>query len=517
MPPIADWIRDSEEIKKKLDEFERGGKVSQTRDVETVTRFAFYPNGPLHLGHARTIILNATFSSLNEGKFIFIFDDTDPVKIREKFYEWAEKDLKWLGINPDKIIKVSDDIQLYHNRARELIESGKAYLCNCPRKSEEERERMHRTGTEWSPCEHRENSVEENLNLFERLLQGLGTTSVVKFKMPLGEREYYRWKIVSENPDDCVTLGKEYHDWVMLRYVDEPHPLQPAIKVWPTMHFSVCGFDNKYRISDVIRGAEQLKNVPPQKMLHNVLGTTPPILYTHVSRVSAKYSRKSKIKEAIQEGRLSGWDDPSCFTLRALKRRGFCPEAIWHYLFSIGVPKIGVTEGRSVEFSEENLGAVAKTCYNDNEIPRYTYIVDPIKIKVTLPSEKRYILIGKREFKQYQGRTVYLRELGVFDITKEGAKHNPRGYERGDPFLYWLPGENNEKRTIHSMLIVGTPSNSIKVTMEGVTDRTCEEYPEGKVIRLNKIGYVCIDSQNPSIFIFGYDKSFSHKITNILS
>lgn len=499
MAPIADWILESEEIKKKLDEIrERWRIFLQTIEGVTVTRFAFYPNGALHLGHARTIILNAMFSFLNKGKFIFIFDDTNPVNIdEEKFYRWAEEDLKWLGIAPDEIIKISDDIQLYHERTRELIEEGKAYLCNCPREIDEERERRHRTDAEWSPCEHRKNSVEENLNLFERVLQGIDTASVVKFKMPFGETEYHKWKIVSENRDDWVKLSKEYHDWIMLRYVDESQHLQPRIKVWPTMHFSVCGFDNEYRISHIIRGFEHLKNVPPQKMLHSVLGTAP-LVYTHASKIKAKYSRKSAIKKAILDGRLSDWDDPCCFTLRALRRRGIRPEAIWLHIFSLGTPRIGTSKIKTVQLSEENLGACNRIFYKDR-VQEHTFIANPVEIEIDRHPD---ILIGGSELEQYQGRTVYLRDAGAFHITERRASYIRNRIERGDPFLYWLPAD--EDKTIHATLITGNAVSGDTQNSDGAVECECGRYHKGTVIFLHKIGYICIDSQNPLVFVFGH-------------
>lgn len=345
MGPIADWILEEEKIKSKIENL-RGRYFLRGNSHEAVTRFAFYPDGALHLGHARTIILNAVFTYLNGGEFLFIFDDTEPKGIESGFYRWVEEDLKWLGIVPVKILKISDNLPLYYKLARTLIEDGKAYLCNSP-------PRRVRGGT-WHPSANRGNSIEKNLELYDRLLEGIDTSYTVRFKMPYGKLEEKRWRIVTENEEEWARLSEEYHDWVMLRSVNEPHPLKPEIKIWPTMHFSVCCFDNFHHISHVIRGVDHASNVPPQKMFHHALGT-PPIVFTHNSKIRARYSRTSAIKSAIDANELSGWDDPRCFTLRALKRRGYLPGAIWCYILSLGKPKIDTDENRIVKFSKENI------------------------------------------------------------------------------------------------------------------------------------------------------------------
>ena len=280
-----------------------------------VLRFAPNPSGPLHIGHSRAAVPNAEYVKRHNGKLILRIEDTDPKRVFEPAYEMIPEDLAWLGINPDEIIYQSDRFEIYYDYARQLIEKGAAYMCTCDGATFKELK------DNCKPCPCRDNSVEENLALWEKFDTMQAGEAVLRVKTDINHK----------NP--------AIRDWVAMRLVDEEHPrMGTKYRIYPMMNFSVSVDDHLMGMTHVLRGKDHLANSEKQKYLYDHMGWDLPE-FIHYGRLKMEdiALSTSKAMAGIEDGTYSGWDDPRLGTLRAIARRGIDPRTIYNLITEIGV------------------------------------------------------------------------------------------------------------------------------------------------------------------------------------
>ncbi len=300
--------------------------LEEGRCQETIhTRFPPEPNGYLHIGSAKAIWISAGTAKKYGGKFNLRFDDTNPVKEETEFVRSIEEDLRWLGAIPDGgIFYGSDYFEKCYDFAVGLIKRGKAYVCDL---SADEMREYRGTLTEpGKNSPYRDRTVEENLDLFERMKNG---------EFPDGSRTL-RAKIDMSSPnmnlrDPAIyrILHTHHHrqgdKWCIYPLYDYAHPIQDALE---GITHSLCSieFEDHRPLYDwVVRelGFEK----PPRQMEFSRLNMT----YTVMSK---RYLR------ALVEGKfVDGWDDPRMPTLSGLRRRGYTPQAIRNFCDRIGISK----------------------------------------------------------------------------------------------------------------------------------------------------------------------------------
>lgn len=293
-------------------------------DGRVHTRFPPEPNGYLHIGHAKSICLNYGLAQQYGGKFNLRFDDTNPVKEEHEYVESIQEDVRWLGADwEDRLCFASDYFEQLYAWAVQLIEQGQAYVCDLT--SDEIREyrgTLTEAGRE-SPC--RDRSVEENLDLLERMRKG---------EFPDGSRTL-RAKVDMASPNvnmrDPVMyriLHATHHRtgdaWCIYPMYDFTHGQSDSIE---GVTFSICTleFENHRPLYDWY--LEQLGIFAPRQIEFARLNLT----YTVMS--------KRKLLQLVNEGHVSGWNDPRMPTICGLRRRGYTPEAIQNFCKSIGVTK----------------------------------------------------------------------------------------------------------------------------------------------------------------------------------
>lgn len=280
-----------------------------------VLRFAPNPSGPLHIGHSRAAVPNAEYVKRHNGKLILRIEDTDPKRVFEPAYEMIPEDLAWLGINPDEIIYQSDRFEIYYDYARQLIEKGAAYMCTCDGATFKELK------DNCKPCPCRDNSVEENLALWEKFDTMQSGEAVLRVKTDINHK----------NP--------AIRDWVAMRLVDEEHPrMGTKYRIYPMMNFSVSVDDHLMGMTHVLRGKDHLANSEKQKYLYDHMEWDLPE-FIHYGRLKMEdiALSTSKAMAGIEDGTYSGWDDPRLGTLRAIARRGIDPRTIYNLITEIGV------------------------------------------------------------------------------------------------------------------------------------------------------------------------------------
>ncbi len=323
------------------------------------TRFPPEPNGYLHIGHAKSILLNYGLAQEYGGKFNMRFDDTNPTKEKTEFVESILADIKWLGADwKDRLFFASNYFEQMYEGAVKLIKKGKAYVSDLT--AEEMREYR---GTLTEPGKNdpnRDRSVEENLELFEKMKNG-------EFKD--GEKTL-RAKIDMASPninmrDPIIyrVAHMTHHNtgdkWCIYPMYDFAHPIEDAIE---GITHSICTleFEDHRPLYDWVVRELEYPNPPKQiefaKMyLTNVV------------------TGKRYIKKLVEEGIVDGWDDPRLVSIAALRRRGFTPESIKMFVDLCGVSK----SNSSADY------AMLEYCIREDlklKRPRMMAVLDPVKL-----------------------------------------------------------------------------------------------------------------------------------------
>ncbi|MBP7330774.1 MAG: glutamine--tRNA ligase/YqeY domain fusion protein [Firmicutes bacterium] len=303
-------------INEDFDTNKYGGRVH--------TRFPPEPNGYLHIGHAKSICLNFGIAAKNGGLCNLRFDDTNPVKEEVEYVDSIKKDVKWLGFDwGDRMFYASDYFDQLHEYAVRLIKKGKAYVCDLS--AEEIREYR---GTLTSPgreSPYRGRSVEENLDLFRRMGEGefAEGTRVLRAKIDMASPN-----LNMRDPVIYRIMKASHHRtgarWRVYPMYDYAHPISDSIE---GITHSICTleFEDHRPLYDWT--LETLGIFHPQQIEFARLNLT----YTVMS--------KRKLRQLVEEGYVSGWDDPRMPTISGLRRRGYTAESIRNFCENIGVAK----------------------------------------------------------------------------------------------------------------------------------------------------------------------------------
>lgn len=303
---------------------------------EIITRFPPEPNGYLHIGHAKSIVLNSGLAKEFNGKFNLRFDDTNPTKEDTEYVESIKEDVKWLGGDWDSIYFASNYFDIMYDKAKLLIRKGLAYVCDLtPDEIKEYRGTLTEPGKE-SP--YRNRSVEENLDLLERMKKG-------EFKD--GEK-VLRAKIDMTSPninmrDPIIyriahaTHHNTGDNWCIYPMYDFAHPLEDAIE---GITHSICTleFEDHRPLYDWFVRECEMESTPRQ------------IEFARLNITNTVMSKR-KLKQLVDENIVDDWDDPRMPTVSGLRRKGYTPEAIRNFCSAIGVSKANsVVDSQMLEY-----------------------------------------------------------------------------------------------------------------------------------------------------------------------
>ena len=340
-------------IKQIIDEDLAGGRFDRVH-----TRFPPEPNGYLHIGHAKSICLNFGLAEEYNGKCNLRFDDTNPLKEDQEYIDAIIEDVHWLGFDwEDRLFFASDYFEQMYQYAVQLIKMGKAYVDDLSAEEiKEYRGTLTKPGKE-SP--YRNRSVEENLDLFERMRKG-------EFKD--GEK-VLRAKI------DMKSGNLNMRDPVMYRIIHASHP-RTGNKwcIYPMYDWAHGLEDSIERITHSICTLEFEDHRPLYDWFLDQLGVFHP-RQIEFARLNLTYTvmSKRKLLRLVEEGYVSGWDDPRMPTIAGMRRRGYSPEAIRDFADRIGVAKANSV----VDF------ALLEHCVRDDlnkRAERRMVVLDPLKV-----------------------------------------------------------------------------------------------------------------------------------------
>jgi glutaminyl-tRNA synthetase len=292
-------------------------------DAVIQTRFPPEPNGYLHIGHAKAIFLDFGLADEFGGKTNLRFDDTNPEKEEQEYVDSIQRDVRWLGFEWDRLCYASDYFGQLYEWAIQLIKAGKAYVDDL---SAEEIRRYRGTLTEpGKDSPYRNRSVEENLDLFVRMKKG---------EFPDGSR-VLRAKI------DMASPNLNMRDPVMYRILHaEHHRTGREWCIYPMYDFAHGQSDSIERVTHSMCTLEFADHQPLYRWYIEQLGIFPS-RQIEFDRLNLTYTllSKRKLLQLVEEGHVSGWDDPRMPTISGIRRRGFTPEAIRAFIASVGVTR----------------------------------------------------------------------------------------------------------------------------------------------------------------------------------
>ena len=415
------------------------------------TRFPPEPNGFLHIGHAKSILLNYGMAKEYGGKFNMRFDDTNPTKEKSEFMDAIIEDVKWLGADyEDRLFYASDYFDEMYEDAVKLIKKGKAYISTLT--AEQMREYR---GTLTEPGKNdpdRDRSVEENLRLFEEMKSGKvedgAMTLRAKIDMAspnINMRDPIIYRVAH------MTHARTGDKWCIYPMYDFAHPIEDAIE---GITHSLCTleFEDHRPLYDWVKNECEYKNPPRQiefaKMyLNNVV------------------TGKRYIKKLVEDGIVDGWDDPRLVTIASLRRRGFTPESIKMFVDMCGISKAQAT----AEY------AMLEYCIREDlklKVPRMMAILDPVKLVIdNYPEgETEYLDIeNNKEVPEMGSRKIaFGKELY---IEREDFMEEP-------PKKYFRLFPGNEVRLMNAYFV--TCTSFVKDESGKVTEIHCTYDPATK-------------------------------------
>ena len=325
------------------------------------TRFPPEPNGYLHIGHAKSILLNYGLAQKYNGTFHMRFDDTNPTKEKTEFVESIKEDIKWLGADwGDHLYFASDYFDTMYECAIKLIKKGKAYVCDLT--AEQIREYRGTLTEAGKNSPYRDRSIEENLELFEAMRAGkfADGEKVLRAKIDMASPN-----INMRDPVIYRVARMTHHNtgdkWCIYPMYDFAHPIEDAVE---GITHSICTleFEDHRPLYDWVVRECEFEN-PPRQIEFAKLYLTNVV------------TGKRYIKKLVEDGIVDGWDDPRLVSIAALRRRGFTPESIKMFVDLCGISK----SQSSVDY------AMLEYCIREDlklKKPRMMAVLDPVKLVI---------------------------------------------------------------------------------------------------------------------------------------
>ena len=401
---MSEEIKNTETVSKNFIEIEIDKDLASGRFDHVQTRFPPEPNGYLHIGHAKSIILNNDIAKEYNGKFNLRFDDTNPTKEKEEFVNSIIEDVKWLGGEfEDRLFFASNYFEEMYEKAVMLIKKGKAFVCDLS--ADEIREYRGDFKTPGKESPYRNRSVEENLKLFEDMKNGLfeDGSHVLRAKIDMASPN-----INMRDPVIYRVARMTHHNtgdkWCIYPMYDFAHPIEDAIE---GITHSLCTleFEDHRPLYDWVVRECEYKN-PPRQIEFAKLYLTNVV------------TGKRDIKKLVEDGIVDGWDDPRLVSIAALRRRGYTPEAIRNFVKLAGVSKAD----SSIE------SAMLEYCIREDlklKKSRIMAVLDPIKLIIdnypegqselcTMPNNLENPELGEREIEF--GRELYIEREDFMEV-----------------------------------------------------------------------------------------------------
>jgi len=409
---------------------------------EVVTRFPPEPNGFPHIGHAKSISINFGIAKDYNGHCNLRMDDTNPTTEDTQYVEALKDAVEWLGFKWEGEVRhTSDYFDKLYAYATQLIKMGKAYVDST---NEEEMRELRGTVTEAGKrSKYAQRSVEENLDLFERMKNG----------------EFAEGEHILRAKIDMASPNMKMRDPLLYR-IRHAHHFRAGDKwaIYPMYDFAHCLSDYIEGVTHSICTLEFENNRDIYDWVIDTLGLEPPRPYQHeFARLNINYTvmSKRKLLELVEKGKVNGWDDPRMPTIAGLRRRGYTPESILNFCESIGVAKANsVVDVAQLEFAiRDDL---------NTKVPRVMCVMNPLKVTIT----------------NYEGAETLEAPYYPHDVPKEGTRKLPFSKEI---YIDQADFEENPEKGYFRL----TPEQPVRLKYAYII--TCKEVikdADGKVVEI---------------------------------
>ena len=425
--------------------------IAEGKVTKVVTRFPPEPNGYLHIGHAKSILLNYGLAQEYGGQFNLRFDDTNPTKEKTEFVESILDDVRWLGADfGDRVFFASNYFDQMYEAAVKLIKKGKAFVCDLT--ADEIREYRGTLTEPGKNSPYRDRSIEENLALFEAMKNGEfpDGSKVLRAKIDMASPN-----INMRDPVIYRVARMTHHNtgdkWCIYPMYDFAHPIEDAIE---GVTHSICTleFEDHRPLYDWVVRELEYEN-PPKQIEFAKLYLTNVV------------TGKRYIKKLVEDGIVDGWDDPRLVSIAALRRRGFTPEAIKMFVELVGVTK---AQG-SVEYP------MLEYCIREDlklKVKRMMAVLDPVKLVIDNYPEGQveYMEVANNQENPEMGtrKVPFTKELY---IEREDFMEEP-------PKKYFRLFPGNEVRLMNAYFV--TCTDFVKDENGKVIEVHCTYDPETK-------------------------------------
>ena len=476
----------------------KGLKPLPNTENGVVLRLPPEPSGYMHWGHALSFTINYLYKEMYNGQLWLRFEDTNPNLVKEEFVKNFEESIKWLGIKYDKKKFISEDMEKIYEFAEKLIKEGKAYGCTClPDEIKKDRS----LGNE---CKHRNNSVEENLKLWEEAKKGgIGAGELIfRFKGNMKDKD-----ASLRDPNIMRVIKNDY----------KPYNLWPLYDFASVIEDELCG------ITHILRSNEFKTNL--QSRLRKELGLKEPnIIQFSRFNFQGTLTSKRKVRELIKQGYIKDWHDIRLATISSMKRRGIEPEAIRDFVKEVGY------SSSEHEYSLDMLFTFNRRII-DKYAKRLFFVPNPIKLLVEDATEEKARLsfhpsnnLGYREIQTNAkffvdksdiasldiGDKFRLKELYSIEVVDKEeelitCKIHSREHETGEKIIQWVTEQNVPVKVIKvgDLLNADETFNGNSLTeIEGFAEKTVDEIEEGQIVQFERFGFCRLDSKTKKEFIF---------------
>ena len=498
--PDALAARDQKRAQQRAEEKAHSSQFPPLRQAvkgRVVLRLPPEPSGYMTIGHAMAGVINAAYRDMYEGELWLRFEDTNPRKVREDYYQSFREGYKWVGIRWDHEKNVSSDMEVLYFHARRLIEMGAAYACSCPA------DRVKELRFEGKACEHRARSVDENIKVWEAMLG----------------RRFKEGEWVIRLRGNMADLDHSLRDPNILRVIHASHPVVGTkYVVWPVYDFEVVVEDKLCEVTHILRSSEF--HVALQDRIRELLGF-PMVEVEQFSRFNFKGTPVSKrlLRPLVEEKVVSGWDDPRMPTIEGVKRRGILPEAIRQFTLQVGYGKTEHTFDWSLLF------AVNRKILDPISL-RVFFVPDPTILKVkggpprdlSIPFHPTYETLGTRSITvpadpelwvphadvsaMKPGEVFRLMDLYNVRLTKRGKSSEAEfvGDERLQEVrkVQWVlnDAEKNDIKVLEpaELFLADEKPNpdSLKVR-KGYAEAAFADLAKGDIVQFPRYGFVRVD------------------------
>ena len=514
--------------------------IAEGKVTKVVTRFPPEPNGYLHIGHAKSILLNYGLAQEYGGQFNLRFDDTNPTKEKTEFVESILDDVRWLGADfGDRVFFASNYFDQMYEAAVKLIKKGKAFVCDLT--ADEIREYRGTLTEPGKNSPYRDRSIEENLALFEAMKNGEfpDGSKVLRAKIDMASPN-----INMRDPVIYRVARMTHHNtgdkWCIYPMYDFAHPIEDAIE---GVTHSICTleFEDHRPLYDWVVRELEYEN-PPKQIEFAKLYLTNVV------------TGKRYIKKLVEDGIVDGWDDPRLVSIAALRRRGFTASSIKKFMELVGISK----SQSSVDY------AMLEYCLRDDlklTANRYMAVLDPIKLVIDnypenqveyLPVENnqenekagsrevafsKYLYIErddfmeeppKKYFRLFPGNEVRLKNayfvtctgyekdedgnVTVVHCTYDPATKSGSGFEgrKVKGTIHWVSAESaidaevrlyenivdEEKGKLNEDGTLNLNPNSLTVLQGCKLEKAFEDAKPGEAFQFLRNGFFCVDSKD---------------------